>query len=306
MQESEDFKEFYKSRDIAVPEQSSSNSSHFNVFSLKDNGFPANSPAVYSKRSFYKISLIRGTNRCHYAGRSIEMSGSTLMFFNPNIPYTWEALSDETGYFCIFKEAFFSEGLRGNLKDLPMYAIDSKPSYSLNAEQDREVSLIFEKMISEVKSDYYLKYDLLRSYLTEILHFAMKMEPAELLYHNSDANGRITSVFNELLDRQFPIETPAHKFKLRSAKDFAQALSIHVNHLNRAVKQTTGKTTTYHITQRLIAEAKYLLKHSQWNISEIGYCLGFDEPAHFYNFFRKRTKMSPSNFREDIANTNNL
>ncbi len=300
MQRSEDLKEFYKNRDITVSEQSTFNSSHFNVFSLKENGFPTDPPAVYSKRNFYKISLIRGTNLCHYADKSIEMSGSTLMFFSPNIPYTWEALSDETGFFCIFKEAFFSEGLRGNINAFPMYALNSKPSYSLSAEQDSEVSLIFKKMIREVKSDYYLKYDLLRSYLTEILHFAMKMDPSELLYHHSDANARITSVFNELLERQFPIETRADRFKFRSAKDFAEALSIHVNHLNRAVKKTTGKTTTHHIAERLITEAKYLLKHSQWNISEIGYSLGFEEPANFYNFFLKRTKMSPSKFREAI------
>lgn len=300
MQESEDFIEFYKVRNITVSEELLSDSSHFNVFTLKGNGFPADSPAVYSKRSFYKVSLIRGTNRCHYAGKSIEMSGSTLMFFNPNIPYTWEAISDETGFFCIFKEAFFSEGLKGNIKSLPMFAIDSKPSYSLSAKQDRELSLIFEKMITEIKSDYLLKYDLIRSYLKEIFYFALKLEPAELLYHHSDANARITSVFNELLDRQFPIETISHSLKLRSANDFAKAMAVHVNHLNRAVKQTTGKTTTYHITERVIAEAKYLLKHSKWNISEIGYTLGFEEQAHFYNFFKKRTQMSPSNFREAI------
>ncbi len=182
-----------------------------------------------------------------------------------------------------------------------MYAIDSKPSYSLNAEQDREVSHIFERMITEAKSDYYLKYDLIRSYLTEILHFAIKLEPAVLLYHHSNANSRITSIFNELLDRQFPIELPASRFKLRSARDFAEVLAIHVNHLNRAVKETTGKTTTYHIAERLIAEAKYLLKHTQLNVSEIGYYLGFDEPAHFYNFFKKRTKMSPSNYRRSLG-----
>jgi AraC family transcriptional activator of pobA len=74
-------------------------------------------------------------------------------------------------------------------------------------------------------------------------------------------------------------------------------LSVHVNHLNRAIRITTGKTTTEHIFDRLISEAKALLKHTNWNISEIGYCLGFEEPAHFNHFFKKQTSLTPSAFR---------
>lgn len=298
MKEVEGLQEFYKNRDITAPEKLSFDNSHFNVFALSDHGFPQLKPAAYRRRDFYKISLIRGHNRCHYADKSVEMSGSTLMFFNPQIPYTWEALSDETGFFCIFKEAFFTEGLRINIRSLPMYMPESKPGYTLTAQQDQEVSAIFEKMIREKNSGYRFKYDLLRSHLTELLHFAMKMKPSEHLYSHSDANSRITSVFKELLERQFPIEAPDQKLNLRSAKDFAGALAMHINHLNRAIKETTGKTTTNHIAERIAAEAQSLLKHSQLNISEIGYLLGFEEPAYFYNFFKKQTSLSPSAFRE--------
>jgi AraC family transcriptional activator of pobA len=100
-----------------------------------------------------------------------------------------------------------------------------------------------------------------------------------------------------LLERQFPIETPSQRFSMRSAKDFAEKLAVHVNHLNRSVKETTGKTTTDIITQRLLAEAKSLLKHTDWNVSEIGYCLGFEEAAHFNNFFKKQTAYTPGSFR---------
>ena len=84
---------------------------------------------------------------------------------------------------------------------------------------------------------------------------------------------------------------------MRSPQDFARRLSVHVNHLNRAIKETTGKTTSDHIFERLASEAKALLKHTSWNISEISYCLGFEEPAHFNNFFRKQTNLTPSAYR---------
>jgi AraC-like DNA-binding protein len=72
---------------------------------------------------------------------------------------------------------------------------------------------------------------------------------------------------------------------------------VHINHLNRAVKETTGKTTSALIATRLVSEAKALLKHTNWSITEIGYSLGFEEPAHFNNFFRKHAEVSPSAFR---------
>lgn len=241
---------------------------------------------------------MRGKNRYHYADKSIEVEGTTLMFFNPQVPYTYESLSDDhAGYFCIFKEPFFTEKLKGNMNELPMFSPGGKPSYMLTAEQDKYVSQIYEKMLTEIGSDYRFKYDLLRNYVTELVHYALKMEPSETLYYHPDAASRITAIFTELLERQFPIESPAQRFTLRSAKDFAGHLSVHVNHLNRAIKETTGKTTTEHISERLTSEAIALLRHTNWNVSEIGYCLGFEEPAHFNNFFKKHTRQTPTAYR---------
>jgi AraC-like DNA-binding protein len=234
----------------------------------------------------------------HYADKSLEVSGTTLLFFNPRVPYTFTRLGETvTGYFCIFKEDFFSEFLRTGLSELPMYAPGGKPAYQLNEAQDRKVSQVYEKMLEELPSDYRFKYDLIRNYVMEMVHYAMKMQPSEKLYQNIDANTRITAVFTELLERQFPIESPSQQFALRSAGDFARQLNVHVNHLNRAVKLSTGKTTTGHIADRLTGEAKALIKHTNWNISEISYCLGFEEPAHFNHFFKKHTGVAPSAYR---------
>jgi AraC-like DNA-binding protein len=58
-----------------------------------------------------------------------------------------------------------------------------------------------------------------------------------------------------------------------------------------------GKTTTEMITARLIQEAKILLKQTDWNISQIADCMGFEELAHFSNFFRKQTSVAPLAYR---------
>jgi AraC family transcriptional activator of pobA len=293
----ESIEEFYKGKFNDLPEHMHQEAGHFNVFRLED---CINHPVRYSRKDFYKISLIRGKHLYHYADKSAEVEGSTLIFFNPHTPYTFQShnTSEEmTGYFCIFKEFFFTEKMRGGIGDLPMFAPSNKPSYSLTPDQDVHIAGIFQKMREELDSDYRFKYDLIRNYVTELIHYALKMEPTETLYQHTDANARITSIFAELLERQFPIESPSQRFTMRSAQDYAEKLSVHVNHLNRALKATTGRTTSHHIAERITNEAKALLKHSNWNISEISYCLGFEEAAHFNNFFKKQTETTPTAFR---------
>lgn len=294
----ETLEEFYKNKFNYIPENLKKDLGHFNVFRLEDATKEDAVAVNYCRRDFYKISLIRGRNVYHYAEKSIEVSGTTLIFFNPQVPYTWESLSDDkTGFFCIFREAFFSEVFRRNIHDLPMFKFGGKPAYLLTEAQDKQISEIFQKMQQEINSEYLYKYELIRNYVTEMIHAAMKITPSETLFKHPDANLRITSVFTELLERQFPIESPEQRFSVRSAKDFAGKLYVHVNHLNRAIKITTGKTTTDLIAERIISEAKALLKHTDWNIAEISYSLGFEEASHFNNFFKKQLNMSPSAFR---------
>jgi AraC-like DNA-binding protein len=298
MSKSETLEEFYKKKVAWLPDNLQQNIGHFNVFRIEDCFGPHAKPVTYSRRTFYKISLMYGDNIIHYADTSIQVSGATLFFFSPNVPYTFEHMSsDRTGFFCIFTEAFFLERFRNGLSELPMFGIGAKPVYALDKDQAEYVSNLFKKMADEINSDYAYKYDLIRSYVTEVAFYALKTQPSENVYKHADAKSRITSVFTELLERQFPIETPSQRFSLRSANDFAQRLSVHVNHLNRAIRETTGKTTTDHIAERMVSEAKSLLRHTDWNISEIGYCLGFEEPTHFNNFFKKQTQLTPTSFR---------
>lgn len=269
----------------------------FNVYRRED--YLCRSHSNYSRRDYYKISLIIGNGTLYYADKGIEINRPALLFSNPNVPYAWEASSEEqSGYFCLFKEDFIRHD---ELAQVPMFKISGEPLFFIDELQQKFISSLFEKMLVEIESDYVFKHDLLRNYVHLLIHEAMKMHPADNYFRHSNASARITSLFIELLERQFPIDSPAHNFKLKTANDFAMRLSVHVNHLNRAVKEVTGKTTTAHISERLITEAKALLRHTDWNIAEIAYSLGFDYPAYFNNFFKKQTQTNPKAYRQSLA-----
>jgi AraC-like DNA-binding protein len=153
-------------------------------------------------------------------------------------------------------------------------------------------------MFEEISSEYIHKDDVLRNLVFELLHFAMKLQPnAKFDKQQLNASQRISTLFLELLERQFPIDDNHLSMQLRSASAFAGQLNLHVNHLNKAVKDTMQKTTSKIIAERVLQESKILLKHSNWNVQEIAYALGFTEVTHFNNFFKKHTQLSPTKFR---------
>lgn len=273
---------------------------------LKLQGFKAfqiesdsNETRTYSRKEFYKICLTTGKSKIHYSDKTFEQEGTILFFGNPHIPYSWETISTTyVGYTILFSAEFFKNSERSeSLQQSSFFKIGGTPVLKITSEQRDFLNTIFQKMIAEQESDYLYKDELIRNYISLIIHESLKMEPSENYEQNKNASSRLTSVFLELLERQFPIETTANPLQLKTAQHYAQHLNVHINYLNRAVKEVTGKSTTTHITERIITEAKALLLHTDWSISEIAYALGFEYPTYFNNFFKKQTGTNPKSFR---------
>lgn len=294
----ETIEDLYRNKVGTIPENLHEGIGHFNVFRLEPFVGAKARPVPYKKRDYYKITLVIGQGRVHYADKVIEVKRQAITFTNPQIPYSWEQTDGiRSGFFCIFTDQFFHQF--GNLKQYSVYQPNGTHVFELDDEQVLQVAKVFERMLKEITSGYVHKFDVLRNQVFELLHFAMKLEPASAIAQQpSTASGRIAGLFIELLERQFPIDENHQQMMLRSASDYAEQLSVHVNHLNSAVKDSTGKTTTQFISERILKEAKILLKFSNWNISEIAYALGYNEVTHFSNFFKKQTGASPIQFRK--------
>jgi AraC-like DNA-binding protein len=268
----------------------------FNVFQLESD---ANATRIYSRKDFYKICLTTGKSIIHYADRSFEAEGTVLFFGNPHIPYSWETLSTTyVGYTCLFSEEFLKLADRSeSLQQSPLFKIGGTPILKITEQQREFLSTIFQKMIDEQQTNYTYKDDLIRNYINLIIHEAMKMQPSENYQQHNNGLSRLASVFLELLERQFPVESTDRPLQLKTAQDYANNLHVHVNYLNRAVKEVTGKTTTAHISDRIISEAKALLQHTAWNIADIAYALGFEYPTYFNNYFKRMTGTNPKSLR---------
>ncbi len=274
---------------------------HFNVFDIAKFYYSGKSRCEmsYNRRLYYKISLIKGKNLVEYADKTLLVEKQGILFATPKIPYRYTPQDDlQHGYFCVFTKEFLPKTNTGlELDELPIYLPSSDFVFELTDEQYLDFEAIFKKMDLELASDYPFKYDLLRNYLIELIHKGQKLKPIARTQTKINSASRISTLFIELLERQFPIENERQAIQLKSPTDFAQSLNIHVNHLNKALKETTNRSTSEIINGRLTEEAKILLKQTQWNVSTIAYAMGFEEVAHFSNFFKKQVGLSPLQFR---------
>ena len=190
-----------------------------------------------------------------------------------------------------------SEEKNGSLANTPLFKLTGDKVFFLDESQLMKVQNIYAQMQEEIQSGYAGTLDVLRCYLHLLIHTAMRMQDANQYESHPNASQRIAELFMELLERQFPIDYPRAALVLRTPTDYANRLSVHVNHLNKVIKETTGKTTSVLIAERIVKEAVQYLQHSNLSISEMAFGLGFESVSYFSKFFRKHTGKSPTEVR---------
>lgn len=210
-----------------------------------------------------------------------------------------EGTGELDSFILVYTEPFLHSAMRGiSLKDSVLYRGDGNQVYFLDNEQLRYMNEGFIRMRQDLHTDYAHKDDLLRNQLSIVIREATRLEPASP-YPGVATNAAecITNLFLILLEIQFSVTKQDHEPLPKNAQECADWLAVHVNSLNRAVKEVTGKPTTVHITERLTSEAKLLLQHRDWSVSEIADSLGLEYSTYFHRFFKKYTGITPLAFR---------
>jgi AraC family transcriptional activator of pobA len=150
----------------------------FNVQQYVSSGYLETTP--YDRRDYYKIWVLMGKSILHYADRSIEIDRPALIFTNPLVPYSLESSAAERkGYKCIFTDEFLKTGGRMEvLRQSTLFKPGSDKVFFLDKKQLEGVKGIYEGMLAELATDYAYKYDVLRNYVSLLIHISLKMQPA--------------------------------------------------------------------------------------------------------------------------------
>jgi AraC-like DNA-binding protein len=294
--------QFYERTGFEIPQdlrQGAHNKGHFNVKACES---PARK-SPFNRRDYFKICLSNnGVSNASgilvYNDQEIHLNQPCLILTNPSVPSSIEITAGPVYRdHCFFNKQFIEGHIPPDVQyACPLFNPSLYPVIILTQEEKDRLSVYFREMQALQESDYPFKWDMIRNLLQLLIHEGIRLQQKQCS-PSGLVQDRLVNSFFTLLSQQFPVDSPENSLKLLMPSHFADLLHVHVNHLNSVVKKHTGKTTRTIIQERIIAEAKALLRNTNWNIAEIAYALGFEYPSHFNKFFKHFTAVAPMEFR---------
>lgn len=254
-----------------------------------------------TRRDYYKISLItKGKGALTLGDRTYHITQPALIFINPVEVKTWQPEGEQDGYYCLFSEHLFeiNRHYRDDLIHYPLFQIGANAVVFLTDDQSQQLQHLFRQMMREHNDSDAYRQEAIAIYLQLLLLEAKRIGTVSLEAHRPvTAAQQLAERFTNALEKQFPIASELSCIQYKTAGEFAGLLNVHPNHLNATIKSLTGRTTSEHIRQRILLEARLLLQHTDWHIAAIARCLGFEEHANFTHFFKSQTGHTPLTFR---------
>jgi len=213
-----------------------------------------------------------------------------LYFTAPGQIREWKVADIPHGLVLIFEEeflcSFFSDPLF--VKKLSFFAnSQASNQLPLTVGQGKylfNILLQIEQEISDSKETH-----LLRALLYQVLAWLNNAYRTFYQLTDKPKSGK-TARFTQLVESHFCSE---HKVSFYSSE-----LCITSGYLNDLVKKESGISAKQYIINRLMTEAKRLLRSCELPVSEIAWKLGFSDPSYFIRLFRNETGFSPLAFRK--------
>ena len=255
--------------------------------------------AIQSKTSilgFYKISLI--TNFEEISEK--ENTKVILNFVEPGQKYYYPPTKYFKGYQILLHSDIFKEYLTE--KSIIKYNFFSyNVSKSLVLTKDEENTINF--LITQAWNEFNNKDDdfstpIVLSYISTLLNLAERFHYHQFKTRKTMCN-RISNNFFKLM-RTYYSKAKHSDTKQPTLLFFAEKLNVTPNYLSDVIRHHTGKSALSIIHEYIIQEAKKLLISTNQTISEISFNLGFEYPNYFSRLFKKKTSLSPSDFRKSV------
>ena len=272
-----------------------------NTNELIENGFGLYSSARVKSRigplksEFYRIAICRrGFVKVDCGLETFDHQRNTIHFNFPNQLFSLYDKSDDMfAYYMLFTEKFIEDilPLKNIQQHFPFLDYEGVPFFQLSESEAAEIENLFFKIDNEIKQKQKDLKQTIQLYINLVLIISNRSYQRQLLSKKVDPKKETTLLvrFKKLVGQHFITK--------RSVSDYASMLAVTPNHLNKLIKEQTGKTASSFIEEMILMEAKALLKHTELSISEIAYQLDFSDPSHFNKFFKKEVETTPLQYR---------
>ena len=232
---------------------------------------------------FYEIIWFQSGSGSHYVDfNRYPISAGSIFFISPGQIHSFDTSHDQQGYVLKVCTELFDD-----FADLSCAKVQEKDSAALE--------MLVRAMEAELKNEDSLAHKealqaLVKLFVIMVRRSYEGLSPSTI--NPQKPSYKAFQNFRKLIEENY--------CRLHAVKDYASLLGVSSKTLTLYAGEFSNYTPLELINNRIILEAKRLLRYSILSVKEIAFRLGFDDPSYFGKFFKRIVKQSPADYRESL------
>lgn len=256
-----------------------------NAATLNDRRFDA-----YIKVLFLTAGAELKIDLAHYS-----VSRPSLYFISPDQYLDVKKTGSGQGYFIFYNRDFYCiqihddevacDGLLfNNVHNVPMVVLEESEVHLFTT--------LFGQMLDEFALQDASLEEMIRTYLKQLF-----IKAARLWKKQNFGKGFTRKNSDVEFFRKFTMLVEQHYKQKHNVSDYADLLFVAPKTIAHKFRKLDLPPPNDVIKNRIVLEAKRLLVHTALSAKEVGYKLGYDDPAYFSRLFVQKTGQTASGFR---------
>lgn len=253
---------------------------------------------LHYANNLYTISIKKGmTSKLIYGQTEFDFDDGVLVVTAPKQVISIEKLEkiELTGYKLIFHRDFVqSYSLAKSIHNYGFFSYTNNKALFLSDKEEQIILNLFRSIEQECQNNTdQFSQDVLIANIELLLVHIDRYYNRQFLTRkniNNDTLSKMEAILNNYFESEHT--------QLPTVQYIAEQLNVSPSYLSDLLKNLTGLTAQQHIHEKLIEKAKELLSTSNLSVSEIAYQLGFEFPQSFNKLFKKKTDLTPLEFKQ--------
>ncbi len=244
----------------------------------------------------YQVLLVRsGGGSIDIEDRHIEVQAPCLMSVPVGAVHQIRFHPDTDGSVITAAEAFATQAAAGDARLIEATRIGGVFPLVFAGLDPEQVARCFAELTREFVYSAPGRRPAIMAHFITVLVAVMRAQAGALApsMPSDDRGYAMMLRYRDLIEAHFREE---HRVEF-----YAERLGVTASRLNVVCKARLGTTASGLLYGRIVTEAKRWLIYTGMTVAEVGYALGFEDPAHFSRFFSKRVGVAPGRLREEIG-----
>lgn len=249
---------------------------------------------------FYCVALKRDAKgKIRYGQQHYDYDKGVLSFTAPNQVQYLDLNNVEcgSGYLLIFHPDFLlAHPLANKINSYSFFSYAVNEALHLSAEEEDDLIAVLNKIDKECFHIDKHTQEIILSQIELLLNYSNRFYERQFITRKNHHH-QLLAKFERLVDEYFDSAATTQQ-ELLTVQRIAELMNLSPNYLSDLLRMHTGQNTQQHIHEKLIEKAKEKLSTTNLSVSEIAYALGFEHAQSFSTLFKKKTSLSPLEFRQ--------